>query len=82
MMGRPMLAAGRRMVVFFRLGCLGIRLKQGTEAHDQAMALSGSELFRPGGDRVFRDWVLISGEHVDRWPDFASLALAALLAEQ
>jgi hypothetical protein len=81
MMGRPMLAVGRRMAVFFREGGLGVRLVAGTAAHAEALALPGADLFRPGGDRVFRDWVMIPYAHAERWPEFAFAAVERLSAD-
>ncbi len=81
MMGRPMLAVGRRMAVFFREGSLGVRLVAGTAAHAEALALPGTELFRPGQDRTFRDWVMIPYAYAERWPEFAFTAVERLTAE-
>jgi hypothetical protein len=45
-------------------------------AHGEALKLSGSHLFDPGGNgHPFRDWVVIPPEHADEWPRFAELAL-------
>jgi hypothetical protein len=81
MMGRPMVAMGRRMVVFLREGSLGVRLVVGTSTHAEALRLPGAELFRPGRDRTFRDWVMIPYAHAERWPEFAFAAVERLTAE-
>jgi hypothetical protein len=46
-------------------------------AHGEALKLSGAHLFRPGGgDRPFKEWVVIPPEHADEWTRFAELAFA------
>jgi hypothetical protein len=45
-------------------------------AHGEALKLPGAHLFHPGGgDRVFREWVVIPAEHEAVWPDFAERAV-------
>jgi hypothetical protein len=58
---------------------LAFRLGAGTDAHAEALALPGAELFDPSGKgRPFKDWVSVPVAHAGRWPGLADDALAAL----
>jgi hypothetical protein len=42
---------------------------------DQALALDGSTLFDPSGSRPMREWLVVTVEHQDRWPQLAKAAM-------
>ncbi|KAA2259545.1 hypothetical protein F0L68_21730 [Solihabitans fulvus] len=78
MFGKPALkdAGGKAFACLFQ-GELACRLGQGTQAHTEALALSGAQLFDPSGrDRPMKDWVCVPRAFLDRWPEFASAALS------
>jgi hypothetical protein len=39
------------------------------------LALGGSTLFDPSGKRPMREWVVVTGEHQDRWSQLAKAAM-------
>ncbi len=41
----------------------------------EALALGGSTLFDPSGNRPMREWVVVTMEHEDRWSQFAEAAM-------
>jgi hypothetical protein len=53
----------------------GTVFKLDEPARDEALALAGSQLFDPSGNRPMREWVVVSAEHQDRWPQFAQAAM-------
>lgn len=58
-------------------GELACRLGQGTQPHDEALALAEAHLFDPAGSgRAMKDWVSIPSAHQKRWPEFAAAALS------
>jgi hypothetical protein len=54
----------------------GVVFKLDEPLREQALALAGSTLFDPSGNRPMREWVVITVEHQDRWPQFAEAAMA------
>lgn len=76
MMGSPALVLDGRMIAFVHADRMSVKLGRSTPAHAQALGLSGSELFHPGGgERVFYDWVTITEAHRDRWGEFVQRAI-------
>jgi hypothetical protein len=55
----------------------GVVFKLDEPLRGQALALGGSALFDPSGNRPMRAWVVVPAEHRDRWPQFAAAALSA-----
>lgn len=53
------------------------------EAHAQALALPGAQLFDPTGmNRPMKEWVQVPFEQADRWPELAEAALDYVTAEK
>lgn len=76
MMGRPMLSIDGRMFACLLEEGLTVRLGEGNDHFERALALPGAVVFSPGAGRVFRDWVVVPAEHGDAWPALADAALA------
>ncbi len=76
MMSSPALVLDGRMIAFVHEDRISIKLGRDSAAHAEALALSGSDLFHPGGgERVFYDWVTILATHRDRWSEFVQRAI-------
>ncbi len=80
--------AGVRVRKMFGHRCLMIGRKGFAVDHDdtivmklpepersRALALEGSHLFDPAGGRPMKEWVVISAEYADDWPDYARVAM-------
>jgi TfoX/Sxy family transcriptional regulator of competence genes len=77
---RGMMADGKVIAVYLddsvAFKSVAFKLIAGTSEHAAAMALSGAELWEPGGmGRRFKDWVRIPEEHQDDWGRYAEIAL-------
>jgi hypothetical protein len=53
----------------------GVVFKLDEPLRGEALALAGSVLFDPSGGRPMREWVVVTAEHRDRWPQFVEAAL-------
>jgi hypothetical protein len=53
----------------------GVVFKLDEPLREQALALAGSELFDPSGNRPMREWIVVTAEHEDRWPQLAKAAM-------
>jgi hypothetical protein len=77
MFGKRALKAHGKAFVCLKADVLAFRLGDGTDEHEAALALPGSELFDPSGKkRPFKDWVAVPAAHATRWSEFADAALA------
>jgi hypothetical protein len=54
----------------------GVVFKLDEPLRGQALALNGSMLFDPSGGRPMREWVVVTVEHRDRWPQLTEAAMA------
>ena len=46
------------------------------DAHSEALSLDGSKPFDPSGkNRPMKEWVQVSFDYVDKWPEFAREAM-------
>lgn len=72
--GKPSIAlAGKHFACFFQ-DCMVFKLRG--EAHTEALALVGAQLFDPSGKhRPMKEWVQVPYVHQDRWAGFAEQAL-------
>lgn len=60
-------------------GRFAVKLGVGSQAHADAMALDGAELFDPSGKgRPFKDWVAVPAALADDWDRLAEAALSVL----
>ena len=68
MFGMPCLKRENGKVVagHWKDGGLNVKLTD-EAAREQALALSGAELFDPGMGRVMKEWVLVPEAHSDQW---------------
>lgn len=72
---RGMMADGKVIAVYLD-DSVAFKLIAGTPEHEQAMALSGADLWAPGDmGRTFKDWVRVPEEHEETWGRFAEIAL-------
>lgn len=77
MFGKPCYKAGGKAFICFFQGCMVFKLSG--DAHRQALALPGAQLFAPSGEgRAMKAWVQLPFATQDEWPGFAASALAAL----
>ena len=77
MMGMPSLKRNGKLVLGYRSDEDAVVFKLADPvAHGEALKLAGAHLFHPGGgERVFKEWVVIPREHAAAWPDFAERAI-------
>ena len=77
MMGMPSVKRNGKLVLGYRPDEDAVVFKlPDPVAHGEALKLVGAHLFHPGGgDRVFKEWVVIPAEHAAAWPDFAERAV-------
>jgi hypothetical protein len=74
--GRRGLVADGKVIACFLDDSVAFKLGATTDAHAEALALSGADLWHPGNKTVpFKDWVRIPDIHQDTWGRFAELAL-------
>ena len=74
MFGMPALKCEGKAFAGFAQGAMVFKLS--TPAHAAALALAGAHLFDPSGrDRPMKEWVVVPGEHTERWPSLARAAL-------
>jgi hypothetical protein len=59
----------------------GVVFKLDEPLRGQALALDGSTLFDPSGNRPMRGWVVVTVEHKDRWSQFAEAAMGLVTGE-
>jgi hypothetical protein len=79
MFGKRALKAHGKAFACLKGDLLAFRLIAGTSAHDDALTLSGAELFDPSGNkRPFKDWVAVPTAHSGQWPRLAETALGLL----
>ena len=76
MFGMPSLKCEGKAFAGYYQGAMVFKLRG--EAHAQALALAGAQLFDPSGrGRPMKEWVVIPAEHAARWAEFGRLALDA-----
>lgn len=64
---------GKAFISFFEEEMV---FKLHSDAHTEAISLSGAKLFDPSGKkRPMKEWVQVPFTHADMWPDFAEAAL-------
>jgi hypothetical protein len=74
--GKRGLTADGKVIACFLDDSVAFKLGAGTPELTAALALSGSELWRPGNRPVaFKDWVRVYETHQDQWGRFAEQAL-------
>jgi hypothetical protein len=74
MFGMPSLKYEGKAFAGFTQGAMVFKLS--APAHAEALALAGAHLFDPSGrDRPMKEWVVVPGEHAERWPALARAAL-------
>lgn len=72
--GKPCFKTGTKAFICFFQEEMVFKLMGDT--HKQAIGLSGSKLFDPSGKgRAMKEWVQVSKEHTNLWPQFAEAAL-------
>jgi hypothetical protein len=54
----------------------GVVFKLDDPIRSEALALAGSELFDPSGNRPMREWVVVAATDEKRWPALAEAAMA------
>jgi len=75
MFGKPCFKIGGKAFICFFQDEMVFKLLG--DAHQEAIALSGSKLFDPSGkNRPMKEWVQVSYEHHDKWETLALAALA------
>src|ERR1700709_2694649 len=74
--GRRGLVADGKVIACFLDDSVAFKLGRNTDAHAQALALSGADLWHPGNKPVaFKDWVRVPAVHEDQWGRLAEQAL-------
>src|SRR5262245_8295613 len=74
MFGMPCIKHSGKMFAGFFHDAMVFKLA--AQAHGQALALAGAQLFDPSGrGRPMKEWVVVPAEHAARWPEFARVAL-------
>ena len=74
MFGMPCIKANRKAFAGFFKDTMAFKLSG--EAHAQALALQGSQLFDPSErGRPMKEWVQVPFSHVEAWPALAEKAL-------
>ena len=75
MFGKPCFKIGGKAFTCFFQNAMVFKLTGPAQA--KAIALPGSVLFDPSGTgRAMKEWVQVTGQHQDQWPEFAAAALA------
>ena len=73
MFGKPCYKTGGKAFVSFFRECMVFKLDP--DAREEALALSGAELFDPSGKkRPMKEWVQVPAKHKDKWKKFAKSA--------
>lgn len=74
--GRRGITADGKVIAVFLDDSIAFKLGATTTEHAKALALVGSELWRPGNREVpFKDWVRVYEPHEDQWGRLAEQAL-------
>ncbi len=73
MFGKPCFKTGGKAFVAYFQDSMVFKLTG--DAHADALALEGAQLFDPSGKgRAMKEWVQVPNAHKDLWPELASAA--------
>ena len=72
--GMPCLKRSGRVIAGFSRTGMVFKLTD-LDAHSRALAIPGAHLFNPGGNGVFRQWVVVPPEQAQEWEALAYDAL-------
>lgn len=76
MFGQRGLMSGGHLFATTYHGGFAVRLIVGTPEFEAANSIEGAHIWNPTrGDKPFRDWVELPGDHATMWPDYALAAL-------